>query len=144
MLSLYNIYHIITLSFEIFHSFSHHLSILCTNLNLYFHTSNMSVFIQCSVFQQFPSDFELQQGSETKHFGYCHFLAHLMVKPNTLNIAINGDRLERLNNLLEISLSLSKLKQRVESNIKNLRCVKNKLLTAWRAYLTMNTAYITA
>jgi hypothetical protein len=67
-----------------------------------------------------------------------------MVKPNTLNIAINGDRLERLNNLLEISLSLSKLKQRVESNIKNLHCMKNKLLTAWRAYLTMNTAYITA
>jgi WD40 repeat protein len=53
-----------------------------------------------------------------------------MVKPNTLNIAINGDKLERLNTLSEISLSLSKLKQRVESNIKNLRCMKNKLFTA--------------
>lgn len=88
------------------------------------------MFIQCSVCQQSPSDFEFHQGNETKHFGYCHFLAHLLVKPNTLNIPINGDKLERLNTLSEISLSLSKLKQRVESNIKNLRCMKNKLFTA--------------
>lgn len=90
----------------------------------------MSMFLQCSVCHQSPSDFELRQGNQTKHFGYCHFLAHLMVKPNTLDIPIDGDKLQKLNTLSEISLSLQKLKQKTENDIKHLRSTKNRFFEA--------------